>query len=163
MIAAAYDGSLVSLNFVQGPLPQGKPADRLNEPFKSLKDWLYGYFTGQPPAELPSLGPQGTPFQTAVWDYLLKIPYGTITSYSCLAEAVRVHLGRSAMASQAVGQAVGRNPLAIIVPCHRVVGKNGELVGYASGLNLKSELLRREGLENDGEKLTAKLVFKTEF
>lgn len=87
------------------------------------------------------LDPQGTPFQQAVWQALLGIPAGTATSYGALAR----QLGRP-QAMRAVGAAVGRNPLGIIVPCHRVLGSDGSLTGYAGGLHRKTELLQREGL-----------------
>ncbi|HJV68276.1 methylated-DNA--[protein]-cysteine S-methyltransferase [Ideonella sp.] len=86
------------------------------------------------------LDPQGTAFQQAVWQALLAIPAGSATSYGALAR----QLGRP-QAMRAVGAAVGRNPLGIIVPCHRVLGSDGSLTGYAGGLHRKTELLQREG------------------
>jgi len=87
------------------------------------------------------LDPQGTPFQQAVWQALLQIPVSASTSYGAIARA----LGRP-QAMRAVGAAVGRNPLGIIIPCHRVLGSDGALTGYAGGLERKVDLLRREGL-----------------
>jgi methylated-DNA-[protein]-cysteine S-methyltransferase len=85
------------------------------------------------------LAPQGTPFQHRVWDALVEIPFGVVRSYGQLAQAI----GRPT-ASRAVGAANGRNPIAIIVPCHRVIGANGELTGYAGGLPIKRWLLEHE-------------------
>ncbi len=93
------------------------------------------------PERLPPLDPQGTPFQQAVWQLLRQIPRGGATSYGELA----ARLGKPA-ASRAVGAAVGRNPIGILVPCHRVIGKDGSLTGYAGGLALKTKLLQAEGL-----------------
>ena len=97
--------------------------------------------SGWPPKEHPSeirLAPEGTPFQRQVWDELLKIPYGTTDTYGAIAR--RLHSG-----SQAVGGAVGRNPISIIIPCHRVLGTDGSLTGYAAGLAVKEKLLEIEG------------------
>ncbi|MDQ7745474.1 methylated-DNA--[protein]-cysteine S-methyltransferase [Hydrogenophaga pseudoflava] len=102
---------------------------------------LDGYFRGQRQGfDLPLDLGQGTAFQQAVWRALMKIPAGTTTSYGVLA----ADLGRP-LAVRAVGAAVGRNPLCVVVPCHRVVGSNGSLTGYAGGLDRKHALLRLEG------------------
>ena len=112
--------------------------------FTETRLWLDLYFSGEKPDFLPLLNPQGTPFQQAVWRELLTIPYGQTTSYGEIAHRLQC---RSA---QAIGQAVHRNPIAIIIPCHRVIGANGSLVGYASGLEVKRELLRIENVLLDG-------------
>ena len=106
---------------------------------QEAKTWLDRYFAGQRPdlTELP-LAPKGTVFQRCVWQELLKIPYGRTESYGSLA----ARLGSSA---RAVGSAVGRNPISVIIPCHRVVGADGGLCGYAGGLENKKKLLRLEG------------------
>ena len=104
-----------------------------------VREWLEVYLAGREPAFTPPLHLQGTPFQLKVWQLLLQVPYGTTTTYGQLA---RLLDGR--MSSQAVGQAVGRNPVALIVPCHRVVGAGGRLTGYAYGLELKRRLLLLE-------------------
>ena len=107
--------------------------------FDSVIRWLDAYFAGKPmPVDLP-LSPAGTDFQRRVWDILLTIPYGETTTYGAIAK----QLG-APMSAQAVGQAVGKNPLAIIIPCHRVVGANGQLTGYAWGIERKQWLLRHE-------------------
>ena len=107
----------------------------------SLEDacrWLDRYFGGAMPDFTPRLSPQGTPFQQSVWRELLAIPYGHTVSYGYIAQRLRC---RSA---QAVGGAVGRNPIALIIPCHRVIGSNGQLTGYAYGLDRKQWLLSHE-------------------
>lgn len=108
------------------------------------KQWLDAYFAGCCPSLTPPLKPQGTPFQELVWALLLEIPYGATTTYGELARAVAERLGKERMSAQAVGQAVGHNPIAIIVPCHRVIGKKGQLTGYAGGLERKRVLLALE-------------------
>jgi len=102
---------------------------------------LHEYFAGdRTEFDLP-LAPSGTPFQLSVWDELARIPYGKTVSYGEIALA----LGKSLLASRAVGLANGRNPISIIVPCHRVIGADGSLTGYGGGLERKDWLLRHEG------------------
>ena len=100
--------------------------------------WLDLYFSGNSPDFTPSLNPQGSLFQQKVWRELLTIPYGQTTTYGAIAKSLNC---RSA---QAIGQAIHRNPIAIIIPCHRVIGVDGSLTGYASGLEIKRELLQLE-------------------
>lgn len=97
---------------------------------------------------LPPLAPQGSPFRQAVWRLLLEIPYGTVTTYGALARTLRGQ-GISA-AAQAVGGAVGHNPISILIPCHRVVGSDGSLTGYAGGVANKQFLLELEGVDMTG-------------
>jgi len=112
---------------------------------RQTKQWLEAYFRGEDlPVEIPLL-PDGTPFQQLVWKNLLTIPYGCTRSYGEIAEEMARFLGKDRMSAQAVGQAVGRNPISILVPCHRVVGAKGQLTGYAGGLDRKIQLLRHEG------------------
>lgn len=109
--------------------------------FASVKAQLAAYFGGElKDFDLP-LAPSGTPFQLAVWAELTRIPYGVTTSYGDIARA----LGKSPVASRAVGAANGRNPIPIIVPCHRVIGADGGLTGYGGGLDRKLTLLQIEG------------------
>lgn len=105
--------------------------------FDETRRALAEVFAGRAPSLLPKLRPEGTPFQKRVWEALLAIPYGETVSYAALAK----RLGTSA---RAVGSAVGRNPISVLVPCHRVIGKDGALVGYAGGLERKKALLARE-------------------
>lgn len=110
----------------------------------SAKHWLDVYFAGQQPDFTPPLHLVGTAFQTAVWDILLSVPYGETLTYGEIAARIAVQQGRAHMSAQAVGGAVGRNPVIIIVPCHRIVGKSGDLTGYAAGVEKKTSLLRLE-------------------
>ena len=109
------------------------------------KAWLDGYFSGDPAEVTFPLNPQGTPFQKQVWEILLAIPYGETTTYGAIAREIAQRTGKEKMSAQAVGQAVGANPIAIAIPCHRVVGAKGKLTGYAGGLDKKEWLLRHEG------------------
>lgn len=117
--------------------------------FEAARHWLNRYFVKERPApqELP-LAPVGTPFQQAVWKMLCEIPYGETVSYGALAQRVAAQVGKKRMSAQAaVGGAVGHNPVSIIIPCHRVVGAQGSLTGYAGGLDKKIWLLKHEGVE----------------
>ena len=105
---------------------------------EETKDWLSLYFAGKFPDFLPPLKPQGTPFQQKVWELLLQIPYGKTCTYGDLAKAL------DCKSSQAVGGAVGRNPISILIPCHRVMGADGKLIGYAGGVEKKKFLLHLE-------------------
>ena len=119
----------------------GTPVRRDDLPlFGAARSWLDRYFAGERPSpgELP-LAPGGTPFRQKVWRRLRAIPYGETVTYGALAE----ELGSS---PRAVGGAVGRNPISIIIPCHRVVGADGSLTGYAGGLDAKRALLTLEGV-----------------
>ena len=115
--------------------------------FASVQRWLDIYFSGQEPDFMPSIHMTGSPFQRAVWDILRQIPYGETTTYSKIAKEIAVQRGLSTMSAQAVGGAVGRNPISIMVPCHRVVGAKGSLTGYAGGIDKKEKLLALEGID----------------
>lgn len=106
--------------------------------------WLDIYFSGKAPAFTPPLSLKGTAFEMEVWALLLKIPYGRTVSYGQIARISAMRRGIKKMSAQAVGQAVGKNPVAIIVPCHRVIGSNRSLTGYAGGLDKKAALLKME-------------------
>lgn len=118
--------------------------------FLQTKDWLNRYFSGKKPTplELP-LNPAGSDFRRMIWEFLLEIPYGRTVTYACLAEQAARKRGRPHMSAQAVGGAVGHNPISIIIPCHRVVGCDGSLTGYAGGIEKKQWLLRHEGTLRD--------------
>lgn len=111
-----------------------------NTAFDDLRDQLAEYFTGRRDEFELALDLRGTPFQLRVWTQLLKIPYGKLRTYGQIAQTLR-----KAQATRAVGQAAGHNPLPILVPCHRVVGKGGSLIGFAGGISTKARLLRLEG------------------
>lgn len=110
--------------------------------------WLDRYFAGERPAisELP-LAPIGSEFRKEVWQVLCEIPYGETTTYGEISQKIAARRGLERMSAQAVGGAVGHNPISIIVPCHRVVGSNGSLTGYAGGLQKKIKLLTHEGVD----------------
>ena len=110
------------------------------EIFKKTTQWLELYFAGEKPDFTPSLKPSGTTFRHKVWDILLEIPYGEVITYGEIAKKLKVN------SAQAVGGAVGHNPISIIIPCHRVVGASGDLTGFAGGLNKKIWLLKNEGV-----------------
>jgi methylated-DNA-[protein]-cysteine S-methyltransferase len=134
LLLRADDGRLSRIEF-------GSPATCSSDapPFPEAEAQLHAYFAGELERfELP-LAPLGTPFQRSVWDALAEIQYGTTTTYSELA----VKIGRPA-ACRAVGAANGRNPLPVIVPCHRVIGAAGALTGYGGGLERKRHLLALE-------------------
>lgn len=112
--------------------------------FDKTKLWLDAYFKGEKPDFLPPIFLKGTDFQREVWDILLKIPYGSVITYGDIAKKIAEKRGLSRMSAQAVGGAVGHNPISIIVPCHRVVGTKGSLTGYAGGVDKKEYLLKLE-------------------
>ena len=108
------------------------------------KRWLNIYFSGKIPHFTLPMSYDGTPFRKLIWDMLLTIPYGETLSYGELAGRAAVRLQKSKMSAQAVGGAVGRNPICIIIPCHRVIGSDGSLVGYGYGTEIKKYLLEFE-------------------
>jgi len=118
--------------------------------FKQTKEWLDRYFKGENPGETPAIRLIGTPFRLAVWKILRKIPYGKTITYNDIAKAIAKQKGISKMSAQAVGGAVGHNPISIIVPCHRVIGSNGSLTGYAGGISKKIGLLNFEHADMTG-------------
>ena len=119
--------------------------------FHRARAWLDHYFAGTrpDPAALP-LAPVGSEFRQETWRLLLRIPYGQVTTYGALAGELARRLGRPRMSAQAVGGAVGHNPISIIIPCHRVVGADGSLTGYAGGVEIKRRLLEWEGADLAG-------------
>ena len=108
------------------------------------KRWLDMYFSGREPDFMPPLRPSGSCFRKAVWKLLLEIPYGETVTYGGLAKKLSLQMGIPHMSAQAVGGAVGHNEISIIIPCHRVVGANGSLTGYAGGIERKIKLLELE-------------------
>ncbi|KAA8826867.1 methylated-DNA--[protein]-cysteine S-methyltransferase [Bifidobacterium reuteri] len=119
------------------------------EVFRQTRAWLEAYFAGERPEldAAPPLNPHGTLFQREVWDLVAEIPYGQTVSYGELAAELAERRGGGRMAAQAVGGAVKRNPITIIVPCHRVVGAGRHFGGYGGRLDVKAELLEREGVD----------------
>lgn len=116
--------------------------------FSNTKGWLDRYFFGKKPcvSEL-TLAPRGSDFRKAVWDILCEIPYGQVITYGDIARQMAEKMNRERMSGQAVGGAVSHNPISIIIPCHRVVGTNGSLTGYAGGIDRKIKLLELEGAD----------------
>ena len=114
------------------------------EILREAKKWLDLYFTGEEPPFTPPLHPAGSTFRQAVWQILLQIPYGQTITYGEIARKIAETKNTSRMSAQAVGGAVGHNEISIIIPCHRVVGTNGSLTGYAGGIDKKISLLELE-------------------
>lgn len=116
--------------------------------FEAAKKWLDRYFAGEKPAisALP-LAPIGGEFRQGVWNILCEIPYGKVITYGDIAKKMAAKMNKDSMSSQAVGGAVGHNPISIIIPCHRVVGANGSLTGYAGGIGTKVKLLELEDVD----------------
>ncbi|MFG6338874.1 MAG: methylated-DNA--[protein]-cysteine S-methyltransferase [Lachnospiraceae bacterium] len=112
--------------------------------FARTAEWLALYFDGENPAFMPPLTLKGTPFQKEVWEILLEIPFGQTTTYAEIAAEIARRRGLASMSAQAVGSAVAHNPISLIIPCHRVVGSDGSLTGYAGGIEKKEWLLAME-------------------
>ncbi len=120
--------------------------------FELAEKWLSKYFAGKESEIVVPLKLLGSDFQLQVWELLQKIPYGQLVTYGEIARQIAAQRGMARMSAQAVGGAVGHNPLCIIVPCHRVIGKSGSLTGYGGGMWRKVQLLELEGV--DMSKLT---------
>ena len=117
--------------------------EKENNILKETTKWLDLYFKGENPPFTPKLHPMGSEFRKQVWGILLTIPYGQTVTYGEIAAKLAASMGLSHMSAQAVGGAVGHNRISIIIPCHRVVGTNGSLTGYAGGIDKKIALLRK--------------------
>ena len=143
LLLAGSCGALTLVRFQSGPRPWRPPGEWLQQeqPFRSAITQLREYFAGTRRRFELALAPRGTPFQLAVWQVLRAIPYGQTVSYGEIARG----LGRRPEAARAVGLANGANPLPIIVPCHRVIGADGTMRGYAGGTERKQQLLVHEG------------------
>lgn len=152
---AADDNKLIGLwiegqKYFLSTIEKAVTIDDSNTTIVKAKDWLDRYFRGERPSvsEL-KLAPSGSEFRRAVWKILCGIPYGEVITYGEIAKLIARQNGLSSMSAQAVGNAVGHNPISIIIPCHRVVGTNGSLTGYAGGIDKKIYLLRHEGVDTD--------------
>lgn len=118
--------------------------------FQETKKWLDLYFGGKVPDFTPPFFMNTTGFRKAVWEVILTIPYGQTMTYGEIADKIARQRNLSRMSAQAVGGAVGHNAISLIIPCHRVVGTNGSLTGYAGGIDKKAALLKMEGVNMDG-------------
>ena len=136
--AKGKDEKMQSVKNPEETEPQNQPAGQNLPVFSETRRWLDLYFNGIKPDFTPPLNPQGTMFQQKVWRELLSIPYGQTTTYGAIAKRI------NCQSAQAIGQAIHHNPIAIIIPCHRVIGSNGTLTGYAAGLEIKQKLLTIE-------------------
>lgn len=144
-ITLTSDGVALTGLYFEGETDTSSIVPKALDVFCDVKAWLDGYFVGKDlPITFPIRFTCGTAFSLTVWELLREIPYGKTVSYKELANKVACKLGVERMSAQAVGNAVGKNPISIIVPCHRVIGSNGKLVGYRGGLDKKEYLLRLE-------------------
>ena len=148
MLLAADEIGLTGLWFSgQKYFARGLPAERTERSTPVLteaKRWLDLYFSGREPDFIPPLHPAGSAFRRAVWQILLQVPYGQTITYGEIARQLAEKRGLARMSAQAVGGAVGHNEVSVIIPCHRVVGTNGSLTGYAGGIGKKVRLLELE-------------------
>ena len=135
------DGKALTGLWIGRDLPEASGEDAV---LRETKRWLDDYFRGEAPAAAVPLAPEGTAFQKLVWELLLAIPCGQTRTYGELAREAAARLGKEKMSAQALGQAVGSNPISILIPCHRCVGAKGQLTGYAWGIEKKQWLLRHE-------------------
>lgn len=148
-ITLASDGEAINGLWFDGQKYYASTLDRehseMNLPvFEESDRWLDIFFSGKEPDFMPPLSLKGTPFRRVVWETLLSIPYGQTMSYGEIADRIAVSRGLARMSAQAVGGAVGHNPISIMIPCHRVVGSGGNLTGYAGGTGRKMKLLTLE-------------------
>jgi methylated-DNA-[protein]-cysteine S-methyltransferase len=143
----ASDGQALTALWFEGTRRESRFSDGTSATtvlpiFDETRRWLDLYFAGKNPDFTPQLAPKGTPFQQRVWEILLTIPYGKTMSYGDVARQIS-----PTMSAQAIGGAVGRNPIGIIIPCHRVIGADGSLTGYGGGLERKRWMLELENKE----------------
>lgn len=154
ILLAANEVGLIGLWFYGQKYFAADLADEIAEgttpALEQAKEWLDIYFGGNEPNFTPPLHPIGTDFRREVWDILLKIPYGKTVTYGDIARELAGKKGTAKMSAQAVGGAVGHNEISIIIPCHRVVGTNGSLTGYAGGIDKKVGLLTLEKADMSG-------------
>lgn len=141
VVVTAAGGRITSISLRDPDVPPRPGPDRVrdDDALARARAELEAYFAGTLRDFTLPLGPEGTPFQRRVWDALTRIPYGETTTYGEIAASLGIP-----SASRAVGAAIGRNPIAIVIPCHRVIGRNGSLTGYAAGIERKRWLLAHE-------------------
>lgn len=154
-VAVASDGAFLTGLWFVGQLYYGEPekdAERSDTlpVFAETRKWLEFYFSGKRPNFTPALSTEGySPFRRRVWEELLAIPYGHTISYGEIAARLARESGKN-VSAQAVGGAVGHNPISLLIPCHRVMGAGGSYTGYAGGIDRKIALLRLEGVDTRG-------------
>ena len=153
-LTMASDGENITGLWLEGQkyyaatLPENTE-EKLLQVFEQALKWLDIYFKGNDPDFMPPLAPFGSDFRQTVWEILLAIPYGKVITYGDIAKTLALRQKGKGVSAQAVGGAVGHNPISIIIPCHRVVGSNGSLTGYAGGIDKKINLLKLEGVSMD--------------
>lgn len=147
LVLVAEDGVLVEVRLDGAEIDEADESGADGEVLREVCEWLDGYFGGER-VEIDGLklAPRGTEFQKEVWGILREIRYGETMSYGEIARKIALRRGAGRMSAQAIGQAVGRNPIPIIIPCHRVVGESGKLTGYSGGMEKKIWLLGHEGV-----------------
>lgn len=150
---AAEEESLIGLwfegqNYFESTISEKITKNDNLKIFMDARNWLDRYFAKKRPAisELPLL-PSGSDFRKSVWRILCKVPYGEVTTYGKVACEIANERGMAKMSAQAIGGALAHNPISIIIPCHRVVGTDGSLIGYAGGIDRKIKLLECEGVD----------------
>ena len=148
-ITLASDGEALTGLWFDGQKYFGSTLSEKNENrglpvFEQADQWLDTYFRGIEPGFTPPLSMQASPFRKSVWEIMLKIPFGQTMTYGAIAKELAGQRGIGQMSAHAVGGAVSHNPISLIVPCHRVVGSNGSLTGYAGGIDKKVQLLTLE-------------------
>ena len=146
LVGLWMEGQKYFMGSLQEEIKENSSSPVLNQ----TKQWLDRYFSKDNPSirELP-LSPDGSAFCKEIWNILCEIPYGQVTTYGKISKKIAARRGLKRMSAQAVGGAVGHNPISIIIPCHRVVGTNGSLTGYAGGIEKKIRLLALEGVDMD--------------
>ncbi|MFP3090296.1 methylated-DNA--[protein]-cysteine S-methyltransferase [Treponema sp. TIM-1] len=152
MLTVSSDGKNVSGLWIEGQKyfskTLGKDVLEQDLPlFEKVEKWLAVYFSGKEPDFMLPLMPQGSPFQKSIWKLLGNIPYGQTTTYGEIAKQFERENKDRHTSARAIGNAVGHNPISILIPCHRVIGKNGNLTGYAGGITIKRKLLQTEGIK----------------
>ena len=155
LLLAEKNGALVGVwmkdqKYFMGSLREETEESEIIPVLNQAKQWLDRYFDKkQPPINALPLSPIGSAFRKEVWNLLCEIPYGEVTTYGEISQKIAARRGLDRMSAQAVGGAVGHNPISIIIPCHRVIGSNGSLTGYAGGIEKKIRLLTLEGVPID--------------
>lgn len=151
ILLAADDDGIIGLWFENqkyyADVIKGESISFETDILKNAKQWLDIYFSGRKPDYIPYIHMIGSDFRKSVWNILLKITYGQTVTYGYIADKIADEKGIKSMSAQAVGGAVGHNPVSIIIPCHRVVGADGSLTGYAGGIDKKVKLLTLENVD----------------